>query len=210
MLRLLLLLTFACAVGGNAARVGGKTSPDKGNEIAIDLPGELHLKNAGGSDGLGLCVFTSIAHGARWQNVALLENFRDWMKKYPGGGWPQKVDQMIAKIAKEKGEPLPEYLQLQGGREILDVIRVAIDSGRMVQVTYSRSPTGRYNGAKISHMVSLVHLDSKWACILDNNYPGVDSLEWMTVDQFVETFTNGRAGWAFVLLDAPPPPLPFN
>ena len=59
-------------------------------------------------------------------------------------------------------------------------------------------------------MVSLVHLDSQYACVLDNNYPGVDQYEWMSVDEFLRTFTGGRSGWAVVLLDGGPPPLPWN
>lgn len=197
-------------LAGGAARVGGKIGPDGFTEIGCDLPAQLHLKNTGGSDGLGLCVFTSIAHGARWQQVSLLEDFRDWMRSRPGGGWPEKVDRMIFAIAAEKKQPVPEYLQLQGGRELFPVLRAALESGRMVQVTYSFSPTRRYGGAKIAHMVSLVGLTDRWAVILDNNYPGVDNYEWITIDQFAATFTGGRAGWAVVLLDNGPPPLPHN
>lgn len=191
------------------ASVGGKTAPD-GTEIQIDLPAALHLKNVGGSDGAGLCVFTSISHSARWSNVGLLENFRDWMKRYPGGGYPSKVDQKIAQIAKEKGVPPPAYLQIEGGRETLDVLRAALASGRMPGVTYSFSPTKRYGGQRIAHMVSLVHLDDKNAAILDNNYPGIDKYEWISVEEFLQTFTGGRSGWAVILLDAGPPPLPWN
>lgn len=207
----LLFLSFAVGVGlMQSASVGGKMAPDKKTEIQIDLPGSQHLKNVGGSDGAGLCVFTSISHSARWSNVELLENFRDWMRKYPGGGYPQKVDQKIKQISKEKGVPVPQYLQVEGGRETLDILRAALASGRMPSVTYSFSPTGRYGGKKIAHMVSLVHLDSQFACVLDNNYPGEDKYEWMTVDQFFQTYSGGRSGWAVILLDAGPTAFPWN
>src|SRR5581483_10835823 len=52
----------------SAASVGGPRHDD-GTEVACDLPNDLHLKNTDGSDGAGLCVFCSIAHSARWQNV---------------------------------------------------------------------------------------------------------------------------------------------
>lgn len=190
--------------------VGGKYAPDNKTEIQIDLPGTQHLKNTGGSDGAGLCVFTSISHSARWANVDLLSNFRDWMKKYPGGGWPEKVDQKIAQISKEKGVTPPKYIQIEGGKEVLQTLQLACVSGRMPGVTYSFSPTGRYGGQRIAHMVSLVHLDSKYACVLDNNYPGEDKYEWMTVNDFLKTFTGGRSGWAFILLNNGPPPIPWN
>lgn len=206
----LLFVALAVVLFGTSATIGGKLAPDGKSEIAIDLPGSQHLKNVGGSDGAGLCVFTSISHAARWSRVELLENFRDWMRKYPGGGWPEKVDTMIGKIAKEKGVPPPLYMQVQGGREKLDLLRAALASNRMVCVTYSFSPTGRYGGKRIAHMVNLVHLDDKYACILDNNYPGENAYEWISVDQFVQTFTGGKSGWAVILIDAGPPPLPWN
>jgi hypothetical protein len=206
MYRLLpLLLSLAVA-----ANVGGKTAPD-GTELQLDLPGSQHLQNQAGVDGAGLCVFTSISHSARWSHVELLENFRDYMRKYPGGGWPDKVTKMVNQIAKDKGALPPPYLQVEGGRELLDVLRAALASNRMPAVTYSLSPTGRYGGRKIAHMVSLVHLDDKRACVLDNNFPGDDKYEWMSIEEFVHTFTGGgRSGWAVVLLDAGPPPLPWN
>lgn len=209
MTRTFCALVLAALFVSNAS-IGGKQAPDGKTEIQLDLPGSLHLKNTGGSDGAGLCVFTSIAHSARWQHVELLENFHDWMKQYAGGGYPEKVNQKIAQIAKEKGRPPPRYLQVEGGRELLDLLRAAVASGRMPAVTYYFSPSGRYRGQRILHMVSLVHLDSQYACILDNNYPGVDQYEWLTVDEFLRAFTGGRSGWAVVLLDAGPPPLPWN
>lgn len=210
---------FASQWGAN---VGGKIAPDGKTELQIDLPGSQHLRNKGGNDrtrlnprgepgkGSGLCVFTSIEHAARWANVTSLIDFRDWMTTKPGGGWPQKVDAMIAEKCKQLGVQPPEYIQLQGGRELLDILRSALASNRMIGVTYSFSPTGRYGGAKIAHMVNLVHLDSQYACVLDNNEPGEDKYEWMSVEEFVRTFTNGRAGWAVILLDRGPPPFPFN
>src|SRR5437868_6229411 len=70
-------LIFCLAVGAN---IGGKTATD-GTELQLDLPGSQHLHNQGGSDGAGLCVFTSISHSARWSHVELVENFRDYMRK---------------------------------------------------------------------------------------------------------------------------------
>jgi hypothetical protein len=99
---------------------------------------------------------------------------------------------------------------LEGGKETLDVLRTALKMGRMVSCTYSISPTGRYGGGRISHMVNLVHLDDKYAAILDNNYIGDTKYEWLTIDEFVKTYTGGRAGWAIVLLDPGPPNLPYN
>lgn len=207
--RCLLLLLLALPAAGSAV-VAGKLAPDGRTEIVIDLPESQHLKNKGGSDRAGLCVFTSVEHSARWSECSTLIGFRDWMTAYPGGGWPQKLTEKIKAISAERKVPLPDYIQIQGGRELLPVLRAALESGRLPAVTYSRSPTGRYNGQTISHMVNLSHLDDKYAAILDNNYPGETAYEWMTVDQFVQTFTGGKSGWAVILLNNGPPPFPYN
>jgi hypothetical protein len=79
------------------------------------------------------------------------------MRKYPGGGWPQRVDQLIPKIAKERGVEKPEYIQLTGKTDVIALLRLAVKTSRMPSITCSFSPTGRYGGARIAHMVSLVH-----------------------------------------------------
>lgn len=188
------------------AQVGGAVAPDGNTEINCDLPAALHLKNCGGSDGAGLCVFTSIAHSGRHQNVTQLEDFRDYMKKYPGGGYPQKVDKMIAQLCQERGVPKPAYVQVEG--KDLEILKLASKTGRMPAVTYSFSPTGRYGGSRIAHMVSLPHASDQWFCVLDNNYPGADKYEWMTPAEFQRTYTGGGSGWAVILLAPPPPPAP--
>lgn len=190
-----------------AASVGGNRAPD-GTEIHCDLPGSEHLKNKGGRDGAGLCVFTSIDHSARWQQVPQLIGFRDWMTKHPGGGYPSKVTKMISQICKERGMLEPAYIQVEGAD--LEVLKRACVGGRMPGVTYCRSPTGRYGGQTIAHMVSLPHADAKNFCVLDNNYPGADQYEWMTPEEFRKTYTGGGGGWAVILLEPGPPPPPKN
>lgn len=190
--------------------VGGKLTPDGKSEIQCDLPASEMLKNKGGSDRVGLCVFTSCEHSARWQSIPALIGFRDWMTRFPGGGYPDKLKAMIAKLCAERGLPIPDYVQLQGREEILPVLKAACESGRMPAVTYSFSPTGRYNRQRINHMVSLVYLSDDWACILDNNYPGPDKLEWISAKDFLRTFTGGGNGWAVIFAVPGPPPFPFT
>jgi hypothetical protein len=189
---------------GAEAKVGGSRHED-GTELHCDLPGSEHLRNKGGRDGAGLCVFTSIDHSARWQNVPALVGFRDWMTKHPGGGYPSKVAAMVKRICQERGVPEPDYIQVE--RVDPEMLRRACKSGRMPGVTYSRSPTGRYGGGRIAHMVSLVHADERHFVILDNNYPGADKYEWMTE---AEARKAGVFEWAVILLAPPPPPPPRN
>src|SRR4051812_6224778 len=79
------------------AVIGGRTAPDGTTELQCDLPEGEKKKNVGGSDGSGLCVFTSMEYCARWQNERRLFDFQARMRKEPGGGYPEKVDKMMEK-----------------------------------------------------------------------------------------------------------------
>ena len=63
------------------SQIGGRTSPDGIEALVCDLPALEHMKNTGGSDGAGLCVFTSVEHCARWQNEESLRGFQQKMRK---------------------------------------------------------------------------------------------------------------------------------
>jgi len=191
------------------ASVGGPRAPD-GTEVACDLPGEFHRKNTS-SRGEGCCVWTSIHHAALWQNVPAYQEAPKWIQdhKVPGGAWPGAVEKQLPKMAAERNAaPAPEFLNYEGSD--LSILRLACATGRMPAVTYSVSPTGRYGGSRIAHMVSLLHADDKWFVILDNNYVGAEQLEWLTPDEFKRSWTMGGGGWAVILLGPPPPPVPRN
>lgn len=179
--------------------VGGSIGPD-GQQIVTDMPESLRMRNVGGRDGAGLCVFTSINHSARWQNERRLWNFQQDMRKERGGGWPEKVDQMIPKYG--KGTP---YLQYEGRDP--SILELALKTGRMPGVTYSGRDGVFYRGP-IAHMVNLVYLDAKDAAILDNNNP--DKILWMSRSEFLSRWTGGSSGWAVILLAPRPPPAPKN
>ena len=180
------------------SQIGGRTSPDGVEALVCDLPALEHLKNTGGSDGAGLCVFTSVEHCARWQNEESLRGFQQKMRKEPGGGYPEKLDRMMARYC-----PNTAYLQYTGADSSL--LKLALHTGRMPAVTYGFSP--RY-GNRIAHMVNLVHFSDRWACILDNNFPGEDKYEWMKPAEFERRWTLGNGGWAVFLLNPPPPHIP--
>lgn len=205
-LTLVVLLAGQVEAGPWRAKIDGPISPT-GQEIQIDLPSDHHIKNKGGSDGAGLCVFASLNHSAYWHNLAGLQDLFQWMRKYPGGGYPEKVDRMIRKKCEEAHVPVPEFIN----RETSDLalLERACANGHMPGVTYAFSPTGRYGGQRIAHMVSLVHArGNEWA-ILDNNYPG--TIEWMSREQFKRAFTGGRdKGWCVIFLSPGPPPIPSN
>jgi hypothetical protein len=187
------------------AKIGGDAAPD-GTPVQVDMPPDLRLHNTGGRDGAGLCVFTSLNHAALWQDVEPLRDFQQWMKAKPGGGYPEKVAAMITAKCKEQGVPEPKYVQVQGND--LEPIRVALKTGRMPCVTHSFSPSGRYGGRRIAHMVNCVHDDNGYYGILDNNYP--EQLEWLTESEFQKSYTGDGGGWTVILRDPGPPPPPHN
>jgi len=178
-----------------------------GEELAADLPGEFHHKNIGSRiDGAGMCVFTSIEHAATWHGIDSFIGFRDWCaSKYPGGGYPSKVDKLIKAYCDAKKIPIPPYKQWEG-KDPDDLLSRIDTSGRMACVTYGYSP--RYHG-RISHMVNCCKFGGKYAVVLDNNFPGEDKYEWMTESELVQRMKSGsNSAWIFVWLDPAPPPMP--
>lgn len=205
---LLLALALPALAQTFEAKVGGTLAPDGATEIQVDLPGSQHQANIA-VNGAGCCVFRSIDHAARWANVPALIHFPEWMrqKKITGGGYPEKVTKLVKQICADRHLPEPAYLQVED--KDLAILKAATKAGRMVSVTYSRSPTKRYGGGRIAHMVNVVHADDAWICVLDNNYIGADKYEWMTPAEFTSVCNPGGY-WAVILLDPGPPPPPRN
>lgn len=187
---------------------GGPIAPDGKTEVDCDLAVELRQKNIGGSDGAGLCVFTSIEHAARYQNERRLWDLQKQMSRERGGGYPEKVDAMIAKYG-----PGTRYIQHVAGD--LEFLYQAIRTGRMPGVTYAGRDMHYGPRQRVAHMVNLVHLDPpsarpRLACVLDNNYIGEKQLVWMTADEFRSRWLDMSGGWAIVCLAPPPSPVPHN
>lgn len=193
--------------GGFGAKVTNDPIAPDGTPIQCDLPKELHIRNIGGTDGAGLCVMSSINHAAYWHNQECLFDYQKWASHYRGGGWPEKVDQQLEEIARQRGVAKPRYIQIIS--RDLSLLKLAFKTGRIISITFGYSPAGRYGGAHIAHMVSLLHLDDRWACVLDNNFPG--TYEWMTPDELLRAACSGQGQyWAHLFLDPGPPPVPSN
>jgi hypothetical protein len=143
-------------------------------------------------------------HSGLWHDEPVFSGLFEFMFSRPGGGYPQKVDRMVAAFCKDKKLSRPDYIQVEGSD--VEILRSACRAGLMPAVTYYRSPTGRYGGRRISHMVSLVAAGERWFAILDNNYP--KSYEWLAPDEFRQCYTGGGSGWAVILLRPGPPPVP--
>lgn len=170
-------------------------------EPAVDLlamPNDVRRHNIA-AKGLGCCVFRSLDYASWWQNEPSLHQFPEWMVKsgIAGGGWPQKVDQLIPKIAKDRGMPTPKYMQYEGSNPA--VIELALKTGRPVSITWQGN-----------HMLSCVYLDAEKGAIVDNNAP--DRVQWFPRPTFLSKWTapSGKGGWCVVLLNPGPPPAPRN
>ena len=195
------LLMLVSLPAWGAPTEGGPTGPG-GVEVTCDLPVSLRQKNVGGRDGAGCCTFASVQHGARYQNERRLWNFlSDVAAHERGGGWPRKMDAMLAKYG--QGTP---YLQYEGTDPA--ILEAALKSGRMPAVTYNGHDPHYGMNHSIAHMVNLVHLDEKCAAILDNNFTADLSLVWMSRQEFLQRWTGGGSGWAVVLLSPAPAPVP--
>lgn len=183
---------------------GGLISPlDNKTEVSTPLPADRKFKNMGGSDGAGLCVFASITYCARYQGEHRLYDFFTKMRKEPGGGWPEKVDKMIAKYA-----PGVQYIQDTTGN--VELLKLAIRTGRPVGVTYAGMDSHYGERTGIDHMVQLVYIDNQCACISDNNFPGDNQYMWMSLEDFTMRWKARGGGWCVILLAPPPPPPPHN
>lgn len=189
---------------GEKATVGGPVGPG-GRQVMCDLPfsSGLRMKNVGGTDGSGLCVFTSLTHAMRYALERTGWEFRQKMQGEKGGGWPEKVDAMMSRYC-----PGVRYLQYEGTDPA--ALDACLQSGRMCSVTYGY---GERYGHGIAHMVNLVYFDSEFACVLDNNFVGEEQLEWMTRAEFLRRWKLGDPrgyGWCVVILRSGPPVLPYQ
>jgi hypothetical protein len=190
------------------AKVGGTVSPDGAEALQIQLPGRFHLRNRGGSDGAGLCVFASMRHTGVWQSDPAFTAIFEWMFTHPGGGTPPKVDAVLKRLCQEKGYPMPDYFHVEGWDP--EILKLACANNLLPGVTYSRSPTGRYGGQRIAHMVSLPHFTDRWAVVLDNNHPGENAYEWMSPEDFHRVCNPGDSLWVIILVKKGPPAPPKN
>lgn len=213
---MLLVLAFAGFLVGQSPGTASAhltDTPFARDGTAVDawLPPSLHMKNTGGSDGAGLCVFTSLEMAAMSNNIRQLFGFQKFMTRRPGGGWPAKVNDMIARYCQEQSVKPPVFFHVEAND--LGILKQALKSGRAVGITYSYSPTGRYRGQRIAHMVYLAAAgagqgpDGKgWYCCVDNNFPG--SFEWMDERTFLSVASGGSRLWAVIFANPTYPPAP--
>ncbi len=176
----------------------------EGDEVQIDMPEEYRFKNTE-TRGKGNCVWTSVKHAAYWQQIPELYPIISWLDE--GGGWPEKLDELIKAHA-----PKVEYVQYEGP-DPGPLLELALATGRIACVTYGygklyRDPrTGQM--MTIYHMVNNTRFKGSKAAILDNNDPKHDT--WMAKGEFLKRAKHpSGSAWVVVFLASPPPPYPTN
>ena len=202
-----LLLSFALTAPtfGQAPPSPVYPEPDKRGEVVIaepayqghaasaPIPPGMHIRNEGGSDGSGLCVYASMVMDGAFQKIAdldLLKGSALWRyaKSRPGGSYPEKLVKDVDSVYGERATVVSYY-----GKDatVLD------DWSRRGYPIGATMGTGRnYQYKSIAHMISLLHYRTDgWACVLDNNFPGVYS--WMPASEFDRRWKQpGGDGWA--------------
>lgn len=199
----MLLTAMIIGLVAAIARGASPAAPD-GTEPAVDYPDDQWMKNIGSRiDGAGMCVFTSFEHSCRWAGLEEFRGFRDWCAaKYRGGGWPEKLDQLVEAYCQAKGVKKPLVVQYEGSSS--EVLEAGLRNGHLPCVTLYGSP--RYRG-RIYHMVNCAHLDTDRGAILDNNY---QPLEWADRGTTLGRVKLDGKLWCVVVLASGPPPFPYN
>lgn len=187
------------AAGGRTARhapeLGGLTSPDGASACILSMPTSENWPKNISSCGFGCCGYRALAYCARMQGVSPLV---DWPEKLradgvPGGAYPEKVDELLRKYAPSAG-------YFQDTSKSHAIIAACVASQRGCAVDYSGNDP-HYSG-RIAHCVTVLAFDQEndWVAILDNNYPDIDNIVWMSVVEFDKRWS----GWVYGLLAQTP------
>ena len=162
----------------------GRTPAVKTEYPTVNLPIPARQSNWLGSKNEGSCVHATMISLLRWQNrPGMADYWRHTMAMASG------LKTLLRSLT-TMGYGTPT-LQMA----ILRFLEWACSTRRGCGVTVM--------GGK--HMIALVHLDSEWAGILDNN--DIDTITWVPRDTFMAEWQNSN-GWAVTPIYSPAPPLP--
>ena len=158
------------------------------------IPASQHIRNEGGSDGSGLCVVASGVIAGAYQGVedlADLKNSRLWKiaKSREGGYWPERWEKLL-------NEVYPDATWFSWESPTTEQIEAFNAQGLPVCTTTNTGAL--YNYDSIHHWVDTIHLDDRFAMLVDNNDPG--KYHAMPRAEFDRRFPDGGKGWAFVWL----------
>jgi len=180
--RLLLVLVLLVPFAGCETTL--VTKPVKKEMPTVNVPQADRQSNWLGSQGQGSCVWATTISLLRWQGRY---HTADWIRSnYGGGEWP---------------EDHAAKLDTAG-------VRYAYVTDGDVRFLELACRTRRGAGITVmggAHMVALVHLDARWAGILDNNR--VEKIIWVPRETLIAEW-KASYGWAVSPIYAPAAPLP--
>ena len=165
--------------------VGCAERRDYGTKIVerpeVNIP--IAMRESNYSSG-GSCVHASLITLLRWQGKERLA--KDWRRDFRGGEFARSV---------------AVKLDSRG-------IRYAYTTKGDVRFLEWACRTKRGCGITVNggaHMITLVHLDAKWAAVLDNN--STSRFIWIPRDELVAEWKRSY-GWAVTPMYSPLAPLP--
>ena len=179
----IVFLLIAC-VGCEPRYAADPQGKPKKEMPTVNVPLGDRQSNWLGSQGEGSCVHASIISLFRWQGRYRTADY--WRSTYGDGEWP---DDLAQKFDKEG-------------------IRYAYVTNGNVRFLEWACKTRRGAGITVmggAHMVALVHLDDKWAGILDNN--SVEKIIWVPRETLIAEW-KASYGWAVTPIYTPAAPLP--
>lgn len=137
------------------------------------------------SNGSGSCVHATVITLLRWQGRYQMA--AHWRKTYGSG---ETADDLAAKFDREGIRYAFTY-----GEDDVEFLEWACSTRRGCGVTVQGGV----------HMIALVHLDDKWAAILDDNAP--DHYNWVPRERFLSEWKASNS-WAVTVVYSPAAPLP--
>jgi hypothetical protein len=188
MKNILLVLTLLCA--GCEVQIGTPSAtptvpylvPVKERPI-VNIPLVMRQENWLGTQREGSCVWASAISLLKWQGRPKTAAYI--RRNIGNGSWPENFAERADKIG------LRYAMTTNGDVKFLEW---AIRTRRGAAITV-------LGGA---HMVNILALDDKQACILDNNNP--DKLKWVPRDKILAEWA-ASYGWALTPVYAPPAPI---
>jgi len=182
--RILFALALLVAVAGCEPHVTVPSNPVTEERPVVNIPPALRQPNWIGNRQEGSCVHATMISLLRWQGRRNTADY--WRQKYGSGEWPEDL---AAKFDKEG-------------------IRYAYVTNGDVRFLEWSCRTRRGCGITVmggAHMVALVHLDEKWAALLDNN--NVSKFTWVPRETLIAEW-KASYGWAVTPIYTPAAPLP--
>lgn len=168
--------------------VFASTLPSVAEYPTVNPPYSLRQWNYSG----GSCSYASVITLLKWQGKYSLART---LRRYCHGGTNPEV---LAAAIDRHGVRFAETV----GRRDVAFLRWACQTRRGAAIAIYGEGGNPYTAR---HMICLVHLDSKWAGLLDNNDPR--KVTWMPANQFIRHWI-ASGSWAVVPVYSPDPPLP--